>query len=401
MIIFLLYATAVFCLVIGLAGAIYTELPKKVTNLSFVYYGYSLPAHLFALQYLLFSASLLIYALTRDSVMAPLATIAGVSVPLFAVNLWRSYQGTKVLDGIAPGQAYGSFDKFILGAMLPLRPGNKNVKRIASIAYGEAGVKNRLDIYVPKTKSETPLPVIIHIHGGAWTIGSKRQQGQPLIQHLVSRGWIAVDINYRLGPKNRFPVMFEDVLRAIAWVKTNIADFGGDPDFVALTGGSAGGHLSSLAALTPNAKQFKSGFEDVDCTVNACVPVYGVFDFLDRTTALANGQAELERFLTKLVMPGPPETHRDVWEAASPIAHVHENAPPMLVLHGRHDALADFKGAEIFVDALRKVSKNDVVFAALPSGQHAYDLVGSPPTPAHVHAVERFLNAVRADTKSK
>ena len=70
--------------------------------------------------------------------------------------------------------------------------------------------------------------------------------------------------------------------RALAWVKEHIAEYGGDPDFVAITGGSAGGHLSSLAALTPNVAAFQPGFEDADTTVQAAVPFYGVYDFTNR-----------------------------------------------------------------------------------------------------------------------
>ena len=70
--------------------------------------------------------------------------------------------------------------------------------------------------------------------------------------------------------------------RALAWVKDNIADHGGDPDWVAITGGSAGGHLCSLAALTPNDPQFQPGFEDADTSVTAAVPFYGVYDWTNR-----------------------------------------------------------------------------------------------------------------------
>lgn len=67
--------------------------------------------------------------------------------------------------------------------------------------------------------------------------------------------------------------------RALAWVKENIAAYGGDPNFVALSGGSAGGHLTALAALTPNDPKFQPGFEDADTSVMAAVPFYGRYDW--------------------------------------------------------------------------------------------------------------------------
>ncbi len=393
-----LYILTVYILIIALAGAIYSELPKRKRNLSFVYLSFSLPAQLFALQYLLASIAIFIFTMLKLSSGPWLIGMSGIAALLFVINLWRSYKGTKILDDILPGEKYGSLSKFIMGALFPLyKPGKNKTTRQAHIAYGDAGKRNHLDIYTPKQPSSSPMPVLIHIHGGAWVIGRKKQQALPLIHHMASNGWLVVDINYRLGPRNRMPIMINDVLRAINWVKSNITEYGGDPEFLALTGGSAGGHLTALAALAHDNPGFKPGFEDADCSVNAAVPVYGVYDFLDRTGAMEISKAEVEAFLTRLVMPGPVETHGDVWNVVSPLGNLRADAPPMFMIHGRHDVLAPYVGAEVFVEALKKKSKNDVIFTTLPSGQHAYDLVHSPPVPAHVRAVERFLNNVRTD----
>jgi len=102
------------------------------------------------------------------------------------------------------------------------------------------------------------------------------------MRELASRGWVCVASNYRLSPKATMPDHIVDVKRAIAWIREHIEEYGGDPDFVCITGGSAGGHLCSLAALTANDPRFQPGFESVDTSVHACVPFYGVFDFLDR-----------------------------------------------------------------------------------------------------------------------
>ena len=393
-----LYILTIYILLIAIAGAFYSELPKRKRNLSFLYLSLSLPAQLFALQYLLGSIGIFAFAAFKLGSNYWLMGMSGAAALLFVINLWRSYKSTQILDNILPGDKYGSLSKFIMGALFPLyKPGKSKTSRLAHIAYGDTGKRNQLDIYTPKEPSSSPMPVLIHIHGGAWVIGRKKQQALPLIHHMASKGWLVVDINYRLGPRNRMPVMITDVLRAINWVKSNIAEYGGDPEFIALTGGSAGGNLTALAALTHDNPDFKPGFENADCSVNAAVPVYGVYDFLDRTGAMAISQAEVEAFLTRLVMPGPAETHRDVWDAVSPIGNIRADAPPMFIIHGRHDVLAPYVGAEIFVEALKKTSNNEVIFASLPSGQHAYDLVNSPPVPAHVHAVERFLNKVRSE----
>ena len=82
--------------------------------------------------------------------------------------------------------------------------------------------------------------------------------------HLAAQGWVCVAINYRLAPRDPFPAHIVDVKRAIAWIREHIAEYGGDPSYLAITGGSAGGHLAALAALTPNDPAYQPGFEDAD-----------------------------------------------------------------------------------------------------------------------------------------
>ena len=94
--------------------------------------------------------------------------------------------------------------------------------------------------------------------------------------HLAEQGWVCVTANYRLSPRATWPDHIVDVKRALAWTKATIAEYGGDPGFVAITGGSAGGHLSSLAVLTSHVTDFQPGFEETDTSVAAAVPLYGV-----------------------------------------------------------------------------------------------------------------------------
>src|SRR5690349_8356251 len=98
------------------------------------------------------------------------------------------------------------------------------------------------------------------------------------MNRMAQLGWVCVSVNYRLAPKYLFPTQIVDVKRAIAWVHDNIKEYGGDSSYVVITGGSAGGHLAALAALTPGLDDFQPGFEDADTSVSACVPFYGVYD---------------------------------------------------------------------------------------------------------------------------
>jgi acetyl esterase/lipase len=261
------------------------------------------------------------------------------------------------------------------------------------VAYGDFGRRNHLDIW---RRSDLPddagAPVLIQVHGGAWMTGSKEQQGAPIMGHLAERGWVSVAVNYRLSPRSTWPDQIVDVKRAIAWVKEHIAEYGGDPDFVVITGGSAGGHLSALAALTANVGAFQPGFEDADTSVQAAVPMYGVYDFTNRDRT---GRADMEDMLSRLVFKSSLADAREVWEHASPMSWVGPDAPPFFIAHGANDSLVPVEQARSFARMLQAASDQPVVYAELPRAQHAFDLFSSVRTLHTLRAIDRFLAVVR------
>lgn len=276
------------------------------------------------------------------------------------------------------------------------RPG---VRLHSHISYSDAGKRNLLDIYHPREPREGGFPVLLQVHGGAWMIGEKEQQAKPLMYHLAERGWLCVAINYRLSPRAAFPAHVIDVKKAIAWIRENIRDYGGDPDFIAITGGSAGGHLSALSALTPNRAEWQPGFEEVDTTVQAAVPFYGVYDFLDRY-AIRPGMS-MEQMLADRVMQCSSEENPALWEDASPLGHVAADAPPMFVVQGTHDSLVWVEEARVFVSALQAVSRQPVAYGELPGAQHAFEIFHSVRTDHTVHAVGHFLEWAHANWRQQ
>ncbi len=259
----------------------------------------------------------------------------------------------------------------------------------SNISYGEYGSANRLDIWRrPDLDRNGKAPVLFQIPGGAWTTGNKRGQAHPLMSHLAELGWICVAINYRHSPRNTWPDHIVDVKRALAWVKQHIGEYGGDPEFIAITGGSAGGHLSSLAALTPNDPQFQPGFEDADTRVQAAVPFYGIYDFTRFDDAM---HPMMPGLLVKSIVKQRPSTNPQPFLTASPINHVSADAPPFFVLHGTNDSLAPVEQARSFVTKLRETSRQPVVYAELPLTQHAFDIFGSARAAHTAVAVEQFL----------
>lgn len=262
------------------------------------------------------------------------------------------------------------------------------------IAYDEYGRRTTLDVWKrPDLPADGKAPVLVQIHGGGWVLGDKEGQAYPLMVYLAERGWICVSVTYRLSPRATWPAHIHDVKRAIAWVKENIAGYGGDPDWVALTGGSAGGHLCALAALTPNDPQFQPGLEDADTSVRAAVPFYGVYDWTNRDGWVDDRFIE---FLERRVVQAKRTDGAEVFEQASPMAHISPDSVPFMFLHGSHDTLVPVEIARLTVDLMRKESQQSVVYVEFPGAQHAFDTFSSPRARASVVGAERFLNHIRA-----
>ena len=113
---------------------------------------------------------------------------------------------------------------------------------------------------------------------------------------MAARGWVCVSVDYRVGRAATWPEQIIDVNSALAWVQEHVSEYGGDPDFVAVTGGSAGGHLAALAALAPDDVEYRprSGTAAI---IRACVPFYGPYDFANSLGIHPPGEMRLvERF---------------------------------------------------------------------------------------------------------
>ncbi len=278
----------------------------------------------------------------------------------------------------------------------PWRMRRPDVEVIRHIPYGPAGVRQQLDIYRPRVIPEGGCPVLLQIHGGAWMMGDKGGQALPLMYEMASRGWICVAANYRLSPSVSFPTHLTDCKAALCWVREHGAEYGMDPGFVAVTGGSAGGHLSALMGLTANRPELQPDHPDTDTSVQACIPFYGVYDFLVRYDQHPNRRV-YTRFLSGKVMHETLEDNPALWDLASPVAQIHADAPPYMILHGTHDSLAVVNEGRVFSQKLREVSQNPVIYVEMPGAEHAWEIVHSLRTEHTVDGVHRFLEWVRAD----
>lgn len=146
------------------------------------------------------------------------------------------------------------------------------VKSVKDIAYGKKPWQT-LNIY--PQKNSTSAPVVIFIYGGGWHKGSKEQH-HFVADALVRKGYLVVIPDYVKYPQGQFPTFIEDIAGAIAWVKNNISDYGGNPDQLFLAGHSAGAHTGALL-ITDNHYLREAG-ADVD-DIKAFVGLAGPYNF--------------------------------------------------------------------------------------------------------------------------
>lgn len=316
---------------------------------------------------------------------APGLALAGLVAFGFVLIAWRGLQAGPAMGAALRGQRGDKRDgtrgagprgsgfgllppapALLRAVLAPLPLWRHDVKRLANIQYGPAGRYNRLDVYRPRHGAHG-APVLIHFHGGHFEMGWKSFDGRPLFQHLASRGWICVSANYRLRKAGRFPAAFVDAKRVIAWVRGHAAEIGADPSTLVVSGSSAGAHMASMAALTPNDPVFQPGFEKADTTVSAVVGLYGYY--------------------------GPRE--RGSTPPSGPEDYIRPDAPPFLLIHGTNDTVAPIEWAETFTEKLAEGSEGRVLLARLPGAQHGFDLTYSLRFGHVIHGIERFVTWVR------
>jgi acetyl esterase/lipase len=253
-----------------------------------------------------------------------------------------------------------------------------------------------LDVWRAKDLPNQQAPVLVFVPGGGWVHGSRLMQGYALMSHLAAQGWVCLSIDYRVAPHHRWPAHLTDVKTAVAWAREHAGEFGGDREFVAIAGCSAGGHLAALAGLTGNDPQMQSELPaGANTAVDAVVSLYGRYDWEDRSTP---ERVRFMDFLERVVVAGTTASHPDVFRQASPIALVNRSAPPFFVIHGTADWIIPVDQAQSFVERLRSVSNSQVCYLELPGAGHAFDLMDGARTGSTMAAVGLFLTQVRRNS---
>lgn len=318
------------------------------------------------------------------------------------LHYWEGRQAGRIIDDAVqrafgdPGDAappVRSGSPSWRRILLPIPVRDPGVERIRDLPFGDSVDEPlHLDVYRPRS-GDGPFPVLLYVHGGGWTMGSKNFQGLTTCTHMASRGWLCVNANYRLSPRATFPAHIVDVKRAIRWIREEGARLGADPDCIVITGGSAGGHLCALAALTSNDPEYQPGFEGIDTSVQGCIPFYGVFDFTGERKHWPH--PGLYRTLERVVLKRTRENDPEAFRRASPLHRVHNGAPPFLLIHGTADSLVPLEESRVFHRALVEATGERAALAEIPGAQHAFELFPSLRTESVRGAVERFLDQLQ------
>jgi acetyl esterase/lipase len=360
-------------------GNIYRVLPS---------FAYGLPTSELPLQTLAGQAAMTLATRRSQTRMSLALTAASWAGLLYMEHQAR--QAPEILDrALADALGAGYRDRVehprdrptkAPGVIATARAHPRYTSDTRDISYGPAGRRNQLDVWRrPDLPRDGKAPVLVQVHGGGWMTGDRTVQAYPLLTLMAELGWVCVSISYRLSPRATWPDQIDDVKAAVAWVKDHIAEYGGDPAFVAITGGSAGGHLTKLAALDPAVG------------VQAAIPYYGPPDFTNREGYKYDllGPALAEKIIKR-----PLEEARDIYESASPFDQIHPGAPPFFILQGDKDNLVSAADVRNFARQLREVSDAPVAYGELPGAWHAFDLFSSTRARAAANAVADFLGVI-------
>jgi acetyl esterase/lipase len=201
--------------------------------------------------------------------------------------------------------------------------------KTVDIPYDTADPQQKLDVYTPENAKNAP--VVLWIHGGGWQTGDKAQVDHK-VKACFDRGYVFVSINYRLLPGVDMLTLHKDVAKAIGWTHKHIAEYGGDPERLIITGHSAG---AQLAAIMCTDERYVQAEGVTLKSFRGCIPVDG--DTYDIPMRIAAGVAERKR----LGKPEPKAGHREKFGGTdalhkefSAVNHITtgKNIPPFLIL---------------------------------------------------------------------
>ncbi len=187
-------------------------------------------------------------------------------------------------------------------------------------------------VYAPEKKGS--YPAILDIHGGGWS-ARQVEQDKPMMERLAARGFVTGLVAYRLSTQAKYPAALDDSKAAVRWLRANAKKFQLDPERIGVMGGSAGGHLSGLLAMTSGLKEFegKGPNPEQSSSVKACIVMASTMDMVTANKGKPTGKGAIDFFGSSF------DENPKVYEQASPITHVRKGVPPTIFIEGEKDGL--------------------------------------------------------------
>jgi acetyl esterase/lipase len=205
------------------------------------------------------------------------------------------------------------------------------VSCITNVIATYNGLDIELVVYVPEQAAV--FPAILDIHGGGWSARQVKAD-KPMMERLATNGFVTALVAYRLSGDAKYPAALNDCKSAVRYLRANAAKFKLDPDRIGVMGGSAGGHLSGLLAMTDGKPEFEGDgpHKEFSSRVKACVVMAGTQDF---ATAYKDHTSDgAVAFFGSKCSDNPA-----LYQQASPITHVRAGVPPVIFIEGEKDTL--------------------------------------------------------------
>ncbi len=229
---------------------------------------------------------------------------------------------------------------------------SKGVLFRSKVIIGKAGQRNlTADVFTPKAIPPEARPAIVFLHGGSWMFGSPSQFHRHSDYLARKYDFFAVSVDYRLSGEARFPAALQDAKCAIRWVRSRAKKLNIDPQRIAICGGSAGAHLSSMVATTAGVKEYEGsgGHREFPSHVNAVVLFNGEFDMWDLVRKKSLIEA-MDKFIG-----GSSAKMPEKYDELSSIKRIHGKVAPTLLLHGTVDKCVSHEQAVAFRNRLKEV----------------------------------------------
>ena len=247
--------------------------------------------------------------------------------------------------------------------------------KVADLPYATVnGIELKLDLYRP---GENARPgIIVWVHGGAWRGGSKKDM--PL-GSLVSAGYVVASVDYRLSPQAPFPAQVHDIKAAIRFLRAKQRDYGIDASRVVIAGASAGGHLAALVGVTNSHAELEGRvgeYLDQSSQVDAIVSFFGMSNLTTILSQSTPHGLKVRVPALQLLLEGQPEEKVELARLASPVFHVDDRDPPLLLIHGDQDPQAPINQSHELqgrYDAVKRPCQFVVVHEGKHGGAEFFD----------------------------